>query len=59
MILVTPVFFAHLYSLKGQGGINEDPFLKFPASKTLEIGPNYSLFLSLVCDPDRLKGSLS
>ena len=39
--------------------IYEAPFLKFPASKTLESGPNNSLFLSLVCDPGRLKGSLS
>ena len=39
--------------------IYEAPFLKFSASQTLEIGPNNSLFLSLICDLDRLKGSLS
>ena len=42
-----------------QLSIYEAPFSKFLTSKTLESGPNNSLFLSLVCDPDRLKGSLS
>ena len=32
--------------------IYEAHFSKFSASKTLESGPNNSLFLSLVCDPD-------
>ena len=44
-LIVSP---AHLWS----------SFSKIPASKTLESGPHNSLFLSLVCDPDRLKGSI-
>ena len=41
-----------LHTIRQLQSIYEAPFSKFPTSTRLEIGPNNSLFLSLVCDLD-------